>query len=159
MTGVGAPHSFSRSQSPLQFLEKAGPRLDEARLQGFRDALPPLHRAMALRQIYFDQVSWRCNPIDMDELDSDVLRPLYGLSGATVYTIPPPLHVRAYRLATMFAIFAIAETFESNTLSQPLTLDYYQLTSDLLMQSPVLEEPTVEVVQVLVTVLEFNAPY
>jgi hypothetical protein len=125
--------------------------MNEDDFKEFRKALPPLHRAMALRQSYYDHVSWRYDPIAPDELDSDVFRMFYDLSGAMASSTPTPLATRAYRLATMFMVLALGEALFSESLG-PATndLDYYNIALTLLLRSPVLEDPTLEALQVLV---------
>jgi hypothetical protein len=121
---------------------------DEAFLRGFLSALPPLPRASTLCQLYHDEVSWRTDLISVEELESDIFGPLYDQPGSSAPGMPLALNVRAYRLATMFIIFAISVEFEEP--SMPDSPNYCQLALAVLAQSSLIEEPTVEAIQTLV---------
>lgn len=143
--------SLQASASPLCLLAKEGVQLTEEEYLQYKSALPPLHRAMALRQSYYDNVSWRYDPVDPEELDNDVFRPLYDISGSAGTSSPTTLPLRTYRLATMFMVLCLGEHLMSESLrSTSSKPNYYDLALALLLRSPLLENPSIEALQVLV---------
>jgi hypothetical protein len=106
---------------------------------------------MALRQSYHDNVSWRYDPVNPEELDNDIFRPLYDIPGSTDTSSPMTLPLRTYRLATLFMVLCLGEHLMSESLRiTSSNSNYYDLALALLLRSPLLENPSIEALQVLV---------
>lgn len=110
--------------------------------------LPPMDRAIELRNTYFAHAAWMYNPISAEMFNNEVFEHFYGQS--TSPTSPSDEPLLCHRLSLMFIVLAIGCLMD--VTQEPFSLDaekYYQLSRAALFQHVLMEEPTLHAVQAL----------
>jgi hypothetical protein len=132
----------------------------------FHTELPTQEDARELAQSYYDNVGWmyvyparfdtaklssdRYNPVSSHEFDTDVLQVIYHSSSSERPSSAPS----RYTLAILFMVLAIGSVAGSGSTSSSAGAcgrNYYHNACRLMNSNPIWEQPSLEVLQVLVS--------
>ncbi|KAG6844556.1 hypothetical protein H0H87_005976 [Tephrocybe sp. NHM501043] len=152
-----------RTVLPLDILKRASafpistttqsPESERAGLQDLFWYLPPADKALELRQIYYSHAAWMYNPVSQEAFDSQVYPQFYDPNIGPQSDDPQLSH----RLSLLFMVLAIGSLVNTELPAYNLEAEkYHQLARAALFSNSIFDEPTLNAVQALVSLLNYH---